>query len=403
MDEAQDTAEDQWQCIRLLSTGTQMMCLADLDQQIYDFRPSVSSDRVTHIMAALRPLRADLAGKNYRSPDSEIVTFANDVLLNRPRGAAYCGVSRLNYPPKREERDKKIRQAIGIVKQRVKDASQSDISIAVLATWGRGINVISRALTGDGTNMIPHRVIIDEASVLLSSRMVAFLLEPRRSEAEELLDLADGLELAAAVFRAHGGNTNLVKAQRLATSMEQSRAGILPRSNGVASKLLCVLRMLRTYKFSGNPKRDWLYARDILHNAGTMLFQNIAKDAEQLVVFQRGRRISAELTEMWQTHGTYQNARNALDAAIAKDQLLSGGNDLHGIHVMTIHKSKGKEFDAVIIFDDPNNSPLLYPKEAPNYPFCRKLIRVGITRARYHVLMLCNLYEPTDLLLGHRL
>jgi DNA helicase-2/ATP-dependent DNA helicase PcrA len=70
VDEAQDTAEDQWQCVRLLAAGTQMMCLADLDQQIYDFRPGVSSDRVTHIMAALQPLRVDLAGENHRSPDS---------------------------------------------------------------------------------------------------------------------------------------------------------------------------------------------------------------------------------------------------------------------------------------------------------------------------------------------
>jgi len=37
VDEAQDTADDQWQCVRLLSDGTQLLCLADLDQQIYDF------------------------------------------------------------------------------------------------------------------------------------------------------------------------------------------------------------------------------------------------------------------------------------------------------------------------------------------------------------------------------
>ncbi|TCO40657.1 DNA helicase-2/ATP-dependent DNA helicase PcrA [Dokdonella fugitiva] len=404
VDEAQDTAEDQWQCVRLLSAGTQMMCLADLDQQIYDFRPGVSSDRVTHIMAALQPLRVDLAGENHRSPDSEIVAFGNDVLLNTPRGAAYRGVSRMNYRANREYRDRAIRQAIGIAIQRAKEAAQGDIeSLAVLATWGRGVNVISRALTGDGTNLIPHRVMIDEASVLLSSRMVAFMLEPRRPAAEELLDLADGLDLAATVFRARGGNTNLGTAQRLATSAIQGRGGTSPRANGVASKLLDALRTLRTHEFTGDPKRDWLDARSILRNAGANPFQSIAEDAEQLVAFQRGRRISAALTELWQTQGAYRNARSALDAAIAEDQLLSGGNDLRGIHVMTIHKSKGKEFDAAILFDDPNSSPLLFTQEAPPHPRCRKLTRVGITRARHHVLMLCDMFTPTALLQGHRL
>lgn len=404
VDEAQDTAEDQWQCVRLLSAGTQMMCLADLDQQIYDFRPGVSSDRVMHIMAALQPLRVDLAGENHRSPDSEIVAFANDVLLNTPRRAAYRGVSRLDYRPKANLRDKAIRQAVGIAYRNAKANAQHDIeSLAVLATWGRGVNVISRALTGDGTNLIRHRVMIDEASVLLSSRMVAFMLEPRRPAVEELLDLADGLDLAATVFRARGGNTNLTTAQRLATSALQARAGTHPRANGVASKLLDALRALRTSKFTGDPKRDWLNARSVLRNAKAKPLQDIAEDAEQLAAFQRGRRISAALTELWQTQGAYRNARGALDTAIAEDQLLSGGNDLRGIHVMTIHKSKGKEFDVVIIFDNSQSSPLLSPRELAPHPRSRKLVRVGITRARHHVLMLCDMFTPTALLQDHRL
>lgn len=404
VDEAQDTAEDQWQCIRLLAQNTQLMCLADLDQQIYDFRPGVSSERVTHIMEALHPLRVDLQGENHRSPNSEIVAFGNDILLNTPRGAAYRGVSRSNYRADRNSRDNAIRRAIGMAFRQAKTAAQHDVdSLVVLATWNRGVNIISRALTGDGTNLIPHRVAIDEASVLLSSRMVACLLEPRRQAGEELLDVAEGLELAAAVFRARGKNSNLAIAQRLAASAVQSRNGTAPRARGTASRLLAALRQLRQHEFTGEPKRDWIDARRMLHDAGGDQLQSIAQDAEQLIAFQRGRRIASSLAELWQTTGTYRGARGALDAALAEDQLLSGGNDLHGIHVMTIHKAKGKEFDAAILFDDPNSSPLLSGQENPPHPRSRKLVRVGITRARHHVLMLCNAYTPTPLLQGHRL
>ena len=406
VDEAQDTADDQWQCVRLLSENTQLVCLADLDQQIYDFRPGVSSERVTHIMEALQPLRVDLQGQNHRSPNSEIVAFANDMLLGTPRGAAYQGVSRLNFRANADRRDAAIRSAVGIAMQKAKaGAAPNDIeNLALLATWGRGVNIISRALTGDGTNKsIPHRVMIDDASVLLSSRMVSFLLEPRPAESAELIDLADALDLAAAVFRARGGNGNLSQAQRLAVNATQSRAGRAPRANGVAAKLLGALRTLRLHNFSGEPKRDWIEARRILREAGANPLESIAKDAEQLVAFQRGQRIASSLTDLWQSQGNYRNARTALDAALAEDQLLSGGNDLHGILVMTVHKSKGKEFDAVIIFDDPNSSPLTFCPEVAPHPRCRRLLRVGITRARHHVLILTDMYRPSELLTGHHL
>lgn len=406
VDEAQDTADDQWQCVRLMSEGTQLLCLADLDQQIYDFRPGVSSERVTHIMDALKPLRVDLQGQNHRSPNSEILAFANDILLGTPRGSSYQGVSRLNFRANAARRDAAIRSAVGVAIRKAKvAAAQNDIeNVALLATWGRGVNVISRALTGDGKNKcIPHRVMIDEASVLLSSRMIAFLLEPRQPQATELVDLAEALELATAVFRARGGNGNLTQAQGLALSATRSREGASPRANSIAAKLLGTIRTLRGRSFSGDPKRDWLDTRRILHESGTNPLEGIAKDAEQLVAFQRGRRIADGLTELWQAQRCYRGARSVLDAALAQDQLLSGADDLRGIHVMTMHKAKGKEFDAVIVFDDQHSSPLVFCREQAPHPRCRRLLRVGVSRARHHVLMLTDMYRPSELLSGHRL
>jgi len=405
VDEAQDTADDQWQSVRLLSETTQLVCLADLEQQIYDFRPGVSSERVTQIMQALNPLRVDLEGQNHRSPNSEIVQFANDVLLNAPRAGPYRGVSRFSFQAKAAKRDSAIRSSVGIAIREAKKAAPNDYeSLAFLATWNRGVNVISRALSGDGTNKsIQHRVMIDEASVLLSSRLIAFMMEPRGPQQTELLDLADALEMAASVFRARGKQGNMDIAQRLAASALQSRAGQIPRANGVAAKLLGALRTMREHTFSGDPKRDWIETRRILRDAGADPLRKIAKDAEQLVAFQRGRRIAGSFTNLWQTQGHYGNARRALDAALAEEQILSGDNELRGIHVMTVHKAKGKEFDAVIMFDDPHSSPLIFCNETEPHQKSRRLARVGITRARHHVLMLTDMYDPSALLKGHKL
>jgi len=166
---------------------------------------------------------------------------------------------------------------------------------------------------------------------------------------------------------------------------------------------LGILRSIPSDAFSGDPRKDWTETRNHLRTSGKGLWDDIAGYAEQLVAFQRGQHISSRLADLWQMQGNYAGARAALDAALSQEQLLGGGNELKGIHVMTLHKSKGKEFDAVVILDDANGCPLLYCKEQAPYPRSRKLLRVGITRARHHVLLLTDLFKPTQLLDGHRL
>jgi DNA helicase-2/ATP-dependent DNA helicase PcrA len=46
VDKAQDTGTEQWACINILAELVQLLCLADLDQQIYDFRRDVSPERI---------------------------------------------------------------------------------------------------------------------------------------------------------------------------------------------------------------------------------------------------------------------------------------------------------------------------------------------------------------------
>ena len=405
VDEAQDTADDQWVCVRLLAGNTQLLCLADLDQQIYDFRDGVSADRISQILDELHPLRVDLQGQNHRSPNSEISSFGNDILLTTPRGAGYRGVSQIKFRPDAISRDKAIRSAVGraIAAAEAAAGDKPIESMAILATWNRGVTLVSQALRGTGERKgIPHRVVFDEAAVLLSSRLVAFLMEPRRIPEQQLLDLADALDLSAGVFRARGKKGNLTIAAKLTATAIQCRSGKEPGANTAAGKLLRVMLATSAPAFSGDPKRDWIHIRDLIKQSGNRDIASISKDVDQLVLFQRGQRIANGLTELWQNQGSYARARNALDVALAEDYLLSGRREAHGIHVMTIHASKGKEFDVVIVFDDHHSCPL-DRNEAHPHQASRRLFRVAITRAKHHILVLSDLYRPTVLMQGHNL
>jgi len=149
VDEAQDTGDEQWACIDTLKDNVQLLCLADLEQQIYDFRPDVSPERLAQIMKSLDPLEIELGAQNNRSPGVEIVKFGNDILADTPRGYRYEGVHAYQFNPAKADRDKAIRSAVGMAYKHIKDRTGGHPkSIAVLTNWGNGVPVLARALQG---------------------------------------------------------------------------------------------------------------------------------------------------------------------------------------------------------------------------------------------------------------
>lgn len=46
VDEAQDTGPEAWRCIEILASTVPIMCLADLDQQIFDHLPGIGPERI---------------------------------------------------------------------------------------------------------------------------------------------------------------------------------------------------------------------------------------------------------------------------------------------------------------------------------------------------------------------
>lgn len=401
VDEGQDTGPDQWACVRALSEGSQLLCLADLEQQIFDYLPGIGPERVHQIEADLHPLRIDLGSENHRNPDSEIADFGYDILTGVSRGGSYRGVSQLDFSPKPELRDKRIRQSVGVVNKLVREKTGNPPqSIAILVSQNRGALLISKALRG-GQKPIPHKVLFDEAPTLLSSRFLAFLMEPK-PVTNQSNDLALTLELLSSVFRAAGTVTGLRRAQQLKEWALQTRNGDIPTRAALYSKLSLLLRNLQSDLFSGDPYKDWLLLRQLLRATNVRELLKVDYDLQYLMAFNRGRSIASGLSSLWENTGTYSSARNVLDAALAEDQILSGNEDLSGIHVMSIHKSKGKQFDAVIIFRS-EYFPFTWRGDPHPYHRSRKILRVAITRARVHTLILNEISSNCPILSQYRL
>jgi DNA helicase-2/ATP-dependent DNA helicase PcrA len=293
---------------------------------------------------------------------------------------------------------------VGLIYKKIQEETgKNPKNICLMASWGKGVTVISNALRGnDDQKEIRHQVLFDETGALLSSRVVAFLLEPRH-KSDELIDLSIALYLLSEIESAKGTKTSLKKFQSLQNAATQADGGSLPRSTRLVRGLLDSLHLMRSAILTGDPKKDWLQVRKILRITRVDELKAVDNAVQYLMAFNRGKKISESLSETWRENGEYRNARAILDKALSEIQLFSDDTDTRGIHVMTLHKAKGKEFDAVIIFDESRISPLLYGNERPPHTRCRKLLRVGITRAKHHVLLLTDRYNPTPLLKGFRL
>jgi DNA helicase II / ATP-dependent DNA helicase PcrA len=405
VDEAQDTGPDAFAFLVELKTLCQIVCLADLDQQIFDHLPGIGPERVQAIKDELSPLEVDLGQANNRSPGTEIHAFAADILAGKPRGAPYIGVTAFSYNPKAADPSTYLRAALAVGYREIRSRGSSrSANCAILATTGREVALISNALTR-ADRPVPHRVVFDEAQALLAARFAAYLLEQEASADNALREV---LAMLAASHRAagtKGGSKSAVKLLGWTNDIGHGKKLAWPKIKAIQA----TIAEAQSVKFTGDPRADWLTVKKLLLNSSDADLQNIARELDYLVAFRRGQAITDQLASLWKTHGAYVNARRGLDAALAQDALIGGAEDLSGVHVMTIHRSKGKQFDTVVLLRRGNpigankwRSSFAWRDDAPPYQQSRKILRVGITRARKQVVVLQPTYPNCPLLAGHR-
>lgn len=411
VDEAQDTGQFAWRCVEMLAPHTQIICLADLEQQIFDYLPGVGPERVDAIRAALQPHEVDLGTQNHRSPDSEILAFGNDILSGESRGTPYKGVSTISYRPEKPPPNWNhlLRRSLGAVIQAIRAETDSPVeTIAIIVANNRSALRMSNALNALGTNVgkqVKHKLLFDEAESLLAARFAAFLLEPKDAANIEA-DLAISMELIAASKRSTGKAQVAVK--KMLEQAAKIRSGKALNIN-IANAIRAVISGLHLTSFSGDPAQDWLTVKNALRNSGQSELLSVAIQLDFLVAFQRGHRISSALAAEWLRDGAYVHARVALDQALAQEQILDGVEPPSGLQVMNFHKAKGKQFDGVIIVREARrttngvDSSFIWRGDAPPYPKSRRVLRVGITRARTHTLLLDPIWPSCPLLKGHKL
>jgi DNA helicase-2/ATP-dependent DNA helicase PcrA len=386
VDEFQDTDESQWRVVQGLAKATTVFCLADAEQRIFEYRKDIDPKRIEKARVALSPTVFDLAGDNHRSPNAGILAFADAVLKNATLPDT-ADVQRLSYYPNNFAGTvhlEVVRMFSLLHKRGIEDPT-----VAVLCRSNTLVSQISLLLseaheipTGSKrTTLKPveHSVVWDAELTIAAASVVASILEwPTRPLPEGVVRT---LRATARFHRLKNAQRPSKTAQNAVARFEKAAKvvseGKAPATN--AAKAL-VKACEKGVPFFGEPTQDWLSARDVL--ARTSGLEDVFAEARMMRLFRARDEVGGTLAASWLATGGYAGAERAVELALDRQVLMSADREPSGCILMSIHKSKGKEFDGVILVEGAHSSPFFDSRDKPPHHASRRLLRVGITRAR---------------------
>lgn len=386
VDEFQDTNRDQWRVVQALAEQSTVLCLADPDQRIFDHLDGIDEHRLDDLRQALAPSEFDLSADNHRSPSGGLLDYANAVLRAQPANLPENIIER-RY--RYEVPEVLAHWAVLAVRNTLAQRLGQQPTIAVLTRVNNLAGRISEALsqeqtTANGTQLPPvdHVLSWDPELTAASALVVASLLEwPHKNRRTAV---ADTLRQMTDYYRTKLGNgtqgarANIITLERAVAAVEESRT---PAAK--AAKIL-LERYDTATDLTGQPVRDWQAARARL--AGATELDEVFRQARLLRLLRATDALAWALLGSWDGVEGYRRAADVVRVALAAEAVNVARQDPPLVSVMTMHKSKGKEFDGVVIIEGRHQGPL-FSDDPKNHDADRRLLRVAITRAKELVVL----------------
>lgn len=390
LDEFQDTNAHEWKLIQLLGKHSRLIALADADQRIYEFR-GADPKRIGEFIELFNPAKFDFGEENNRSNGTDIAIFGNDLLTGANKAKTYQNVVILKYP---------IRQGNGLhldvklecfrAAKRLRDTGKKDWSLAILVPSRQLMLDVSDVLSAEQSlandkkfPALSHEVALETNGPALAAVIIAGLLEGTATKTETAHRMISGL---CGHMRGRKGNEPVAQGElQLAGALGNFVVtGSIRGSKRklVADECLRVAAARQEMQLSGDPTDDWLAIRKLLADSSAQAIQKVAEDARYLRLLHKGAFLGSQLSELWRKHGDYNGATALVQGALLQEHFAASTKLWTGIHVMTIHKSKGKEFDEVIIYEGSYQGRIIRANASErDIAQARLALRVAVTRA----------------------
>lgn len=397
LDEFQDSDDDQWRFVQQLSTVTQTLFLADTEQRIFEgtFRPGIRADRLEILKDAIDLSEVDLRDDNYRSAESDILAYADCVLSGKGPLPKSEDVKRLPYDYKNQF-PATVHFAVAVTLHTLRKRGIDDPTVAVLARSNDLVAEVSDILevphcyNRHDLKPIPHDIVWDQelsasAGVAIASALEFVSLDTPAARVAMHAKIEEYFLIKKDFCQRYGGRgaqtagTKAVRFGKAKAKVAEGK-GLTQGSPKTFETAISAIPAL-----TGDPVRDWKAVRAAFqaHDDLKAIFQ----DARMVRLFRASDTLATALAGRWMERATYEGAARMIRSVLDQEKLIGLERDPKGVSLMSLHKSKGKEFDGVVMVEGVYSSPFLLGHEAPDFAPSRRLLRVGITRARSFVLL----------------
>ncbi|WP_144941807.1 UvrD-helicase domain-containing protein [Paenibacillus sp. 32O-W] len=397
LDEFQDTNSDEWELIKVIGKRSTLIALADAEQRIYEFR-GADPARIGQYISHFSPKQFDFGIENNRSSDTDIVQFGNDLLTGMNTKKSYKNVHILYYPYRSgfgTHFDLKL--AVWRIRKRLIELGKRDWSVAVLVPSKKLMLEVSEFL--DSKQELPnnktfpriaHEVALETAGPSLAAVLIALLLD---MGSQKQIKVSDVITYLCDHARGRKGDEPPSKVILTITDAlidyVSTRKIVGSKRKAVIKDCEEVAKKCNSLDFSGNPIEDWMLVRNILEESSSDLFKQLVSDSKYLRLMHKGSELRSNLSNLWRTHGSYLGGIQAVKSSLLQEHFSSSNKVWIGVNVLTIHKSKGKEFDEVIIYEGRFHGKIGNRQDdKKRLDQARLNFRVAVTRAKKNVTIL---------------
>ena len=343
--------------------------------------------------------------------------FGNDLLKGNFRKSPYEGLEFFTFPANQNQALAALKGQVLQARKRLIDGGSSNWSLAVLVPTKKLMRQVSDSFRTAQPTMpeIRHHAAIDMEGAILAAEVLAYLLQPKSASR----DVHEFVELLCNFFLGKGGGTptkkDVAEAQRVQKALQKAieckKSGKTIPKRSIIRPLLTAYKECRSLQFIGDPDKDWLTVRAVLEKGGCNRLHQVAAEARNIRLLDRGTQLRESLSQDWRNNGVYTNALNIVRQSFVQQHFATSMKPETGVIVMNMHKAKGKQFDEVIIFEGwprlsggkivANLDRIVRGNHGDqDLVHAKQNFRVSVTRAKTRTTIMTPKNDPCVLLLG---